>query len=116
MQKSIRPPKNFPEGGPSELVGESGYVRCADESRQGKLPEPRAVFPVQGIDGVGEIDEDELICMPCGDGEEQAATPGFATLSLPANTFGVSGPLYKPFSFPCLVPTLRGGPMSRVWT
>ena len=75
MQNSIRPPENFLEGGPSVLVENSGYVRCGDELRQGKLPEPRAVFPVQGIDGVGEIDEDELICMPCGDGEEQAATP-----------------------------------------
>ena len=75
MQQSIRPPENFPDGGPNVLVEKSGYVRCGDELRQDEIPEPRAVFPV-GIDGVGEIDEDELICMPCDDGEEQAATPG----------------------------------------
>ena len=44
---------DFPEGGPGVLVEPEGYVRYADELRQGKYPEQRAVFPVQGIDGVG---------------------------------------------------------------
>ena len=57
------------------LVGRKGYERCGDELRRRSLPEPRAVFPV-GIDGVGEIGEDELICTPCNDGEEQVANPG----------------------------------------
>ena len=56
------------------LVGQNGHVKCGDELRQGEISEPQAVFPVREVDGVGEIDEDELICQPCE--EEQAATPG----------------------------------------
>ena len=76
MQNSIRPPKISTDGGPGVVAEKKGYVKCGDELRQDKLPEPRAVFPVQGIDGVGEVNEDELICMPRDDDEEQATAPG----------------------------------------
>ena len=62
------------------------------ELRQEKLPEPRAVFPVGDVDGVGDIEQDKLICQPCGE-EEQADTPGALPFGLSTNAFGIPGSL-----------------------
>ena len=54
----------FSEGGLEALVGQKGHE---GKLRQAEFPQPRAIFPVLGADGVGEIDEDEFVCEPCGE-------------------------------------------------
>ena len=55
------------------LVGQDG--KQGKEPCQVEAQQPRAVFPVGEAEGVGEINEDELICQPCEE-EEQSANPG----------------------------------------
>ena len=76
-QSSIRPPATSYEsdGDSGVLPDQRGHAGHRLKLRQEELSEPRAVLPVRDTDGVGEINEDELVCQPCGE-EEQADVPG----------------------------------------
>ena len=56
-------------------VEQEGYGGQGERFRHVEVQQPRAMFPVGEAEGVGEINEDELVCQPC-DEEEQAANPG----------------------------------------